>query len=573
MYESKPWLKFYGGVPESIDYPEVTVFEALKRTGERCPDAVAYDFLDRTATYAELIRDIDRFSDALFALGMRRGDRITIAMPTSQQGVIGFYAANRIGAVASMIHPLSPPREVRFYLEKSRSRVALTLDAFYSTFREARENTALETLILTRIPDYLGPLKRLGFALTQGRRISRVPPDPSVVWWRDLLRAGHPVADLAPSDPDAVAALLYSGGTTGRPKGIMLSNRNFIAEGMQVAAWGELDAGDSMLAIMPIFHGFGLGVCVNAAFMGGARSILVPQFTAESVARLIRKKRPAVITGVPTLYDALARDPVFRGADLGCLRAAFCGADTLPRTVKERFEDAVRKAGGEVTLREGYGLTEAVTAIMAMPLHEYRESSIGIPFPDMLAKIVELDGDREVAPGTDGEICLHGPAVMQGYLDDPEETARALRNHPDGRTWLHTGDVGCMDQDGFFYFKLREKRMIKSSGMNVYPAQVEDVLYEHPDVLEACVIGLPDRSQVERVKGFVVLRGPSAADPEAERRLIEHCRERLIKWSCPREIEIRDELPKTLLGKIAFDVLRREELARLAAAGEHVGDD
>jgi long-chain acyl-CoA synthetase len=309
-------------------------------------------------------------------------------------------------------------------------------------------------------------------------------------------------------------------------------------------------------------------VCINAAFMGGARSILVPQFTPDSVARIIKRKKPAVIAGVPTLYDALTRNEAFKGADLSCLRAAFCGADTLPRSVKERFEGAVRDAGGNVSLREGYGLTEAVTAIMAMPLTEYRESSIGIPFPDMLAKIVELDTETEAAVGTDGEICLHGPAVMLGYLDEPEETDRVLRRHDDGRLWLHTGDIGCMDEDGFFYFKLRKKRLIKSSGMNVYPAQVEAVLYEHPDVLEACVIGLPDRAQVERVKAFVVLKDPATASADQEQRLIEHCRERMIKWSCPREIEFRHELPRTLVGKIAFDILRTEELARLEAAGD-----
>jgi len=562
MFESKPWLKFYGDVPASLAYPEVTLYEALMRSVAHRPQAVAYEFFDHSATYAELAADIDRCAEGFVALGLGPGERITIAMPTTPQGVIAFYAANKLGAVASMIHPLSSANEVRSFLEVSGSRVALTLDAFYGTFREAREGTKLERLILARIPDYLGPLKRLGFKLTQGRKISAVPPDPSVHWWRDLLRGPHPGAPRPHSDPDALAALLYSGGTTGKPKAIMLTNRNFIAEGTQVARWAGLSRADSILAILPIFHGFGLGVCINAAFMGGARSILVPKFTPDSVADLIRSKQPSVLAGVPTLFEALTRSRAFRRADLSCLRAAFCGADTLPRPVKERFEEIVRRRGGDVSLREGYGLTEAVTAIMAMPLTEYREGSIGVPFPDMLAKVIRADTTEEAPPDEEGEICLHGPAVMRGYLDAPEATAQALREHADGRTWLHTGDIGSMDEDGFFYFKLRQKRMIKSSGMNVYPAQAEEVLYTHPDVLEACVIGVPDPSQVERVKGYVVLRDPAQASAEKEQELIAHCRENLIKWSCPREIEFRSELPKTLIGKVAFNELLQEHLTR-----------
>jgi long-chain acyl-CoA synthetase len=322
------------------------------------------------------------------------------------------------------------------------------------------------------------------------------------------------------------------------------------------------------LAILPVFHGFGLGVCINAAFMGGAKSIMVPQFTPDTVAKLIRAKRPNFVIGVPTLYEALNRNPLFGRADLSCIKAAFSGADTLPRCVKERFEEVVQRQGGRTQLREGFGLTEAVTAIMAMPMTEYRENSVGIPFPDMSAKIVRSGTTDEVPVGEEGEICIHGPAVMMGYLDQPEETANTLRTHADGRVWLHTGDIGTMDADGFFYFRLREKRMIKSSGMNVYPAQVEDQLYQHPDVLEACVIGVPDIQQVERVKAFVVLKDPGKAGPQMEKELIDYCRKDLIKWSCPREIEFREALPLTLVGKVAFADLVAEELEKMGDAAD-----
>ena len=572
MYETRPWLKFYGPVPDSIAYPRVTLYEALMQTVARCPEDVAWDFFGTTCTYREFGKAITQCASALAALGLKSGDRITIAMPTCPQGIICFYAANKLGAVASMIHPLSTVKEIEFYLNKSRSRFALTLDAFYGKFKEVQTCTDLKTLVLARIPDYLGLIMKIGFNLTKGRKIPPVPRDPMVHWWKDLMQGSFPEAPTAGMDTDDMAVILYSGGTTGTPKGIMLSHMNFISEGMQVAAWGDLGSDGSILAILPIFHGFGLGVCVNAVFMGGGKSILVPQFTPEMVAKLIKTKKPTFVVGVPTLFEALNRNPLFQQADLSCLKGAFSGADQLPRTVKERFEEIVRRQGGTVQLREGYGLTEAVTAIMAMPMTEYREGSVGIVFPDMLAKIVTQGTMEEAPAGEVGEICLHGPAVMLGYLEMPEETAETLKTHPDGKVWLHTGDLATMDEDGFVYFKLRLKRMIKSSGMNVYPSQVEDVLYQHEAVRECCVIGVPDEVQVERVKAFVVLKDTGREGPEMEQELIRHSREHLIKWSCPREIEFRKSLPMTLVGKVAFNALEEEEKARLRAAGQYAGE-
>ena len=562
MTQTCPWLRFYGNVPPGLSYPEVTLYQAVVATAARVPDALAWDFLDTTSTYRAFLASIDACANALAALGLAAGERILISMPTSPQGVIAFYAANKLGAVPALIHPLSTAPEIEHYLNASRARTALTLDACYERFASIKPKLPLKTLILARIPDYLSPVKRFGFWLTKGRKIPRVPTDTRVRWWADLMAGPHPAAPRSGMGTHDPAAILFSGGTTGMPKGILLSNRNIIAEGMQAAAWAGMAEGHSILAILPIFHGFGLGVCVNAAFMAGGTSILVPMFSAEIVAKLLRTKRPNLLVGVPTLYDALTRDPSLEKADLSCLRATFSGADTLPRPVKERFEKLVAERGSRVKLLEGYGLTEAVTAIMAMPLAEYREGSIGIPFPDMLAKICRVGTEEALAPGEEGEICVSGPAVMLGYLDDPEATRATLRVHADGRTWLHTGDLGKMDADGFFYFTVRLKRMIKSSGFNVYPAQVEAVLYQHPLVAEACVVGVPDPAQMERVHAFVVLKSPAQANADTERALIEHCRARLIKWSCPRKIEFRAELPKTRVGKIDYKVLVQEHAAR-----------
>jgi long-chain acyl-CoA synthetase len=558
----RPWLAAYDGAPASLDYPPVTLYQAIRRTVERVPQSVAFDFLGHTATFRELGRAIDQCAAALASLGVCAGDRIAVALPTCPQAVITLYAANRLGAVPAMIHPLSTTVEVEHYLQSSRARIALVLDAIHSTFAPLRGRTALETLVIARIGDYLGPLGRIGFWLTRGRKIPRVPSHPGNRWWAELMAREYPPAPAAEADPNDLALILFSGGTTGRSKGIMLSSRNLVTEGMQVGSWVGMNEHDAILAILPVFHGAGLGLCINAPLLAGCKTILVPTFSARSAARLIHRKRPTLMVGVPTLLAALVREPAFRQADLSCLRATFCGADTLPRKVKEEFEQVVARGGGRVKLLEGYGLTETVTGIMAAPPNHYREGSVGVPFPDMLATICRPDTTELVPVGEEGEICVSGPAVMLGYLGDPEATAQALRVHDDGRVWLHTGDLGRRDEDGFFYFRCRLKRMIKSSGFNVFPPEVEEVLCQHPAVAEACVVGVPDEAQVERVKAFVVLKDPAAAGDPMATELIAHCRQRLLKWSCPREIAFRPALPKTRVGKIDFQLLTRE------AAGE-----
>ncbi len=566
MYEKKPWLKFYGDVPASLIYPRMTMYEALMQSVGRNPDTIAYDYLDYQSSYATFAADIDRCARALAALGLKPGATMTIALPTTPQGIIAFYAVNKIGAVASMIHPLSTAKEIAFYLNISKSRMALIMEEHLDKFRQAAKEATLETIITTGLNDTLDE--------ADGKPLPPPHTDQSVHHWRNIMAENYPPVAPSTMGPDDLAVILYSGGTTGRPKGIMLSNYNFITEGLMTAAFRSLTHQDRhmvMVASLPIFHGFGLGICCNAMFMSGATSILVPVFTPDILAEIILKKKPTTISGVPTLYDALSRSPILEDADLSCLLSASVGADTLPRTVKERFEDVVRRRGGSVQLVEGYGLTEAVTGIMTTPADSYREGSVGIPCPDMEAKIVAPGTQDTVPVGEEGELCLSGPAVMLGYLEAPEETAQTLQRHADGKIWLHTGDIFSMSEEGFFYFKLRLKRMIKSSGMNVYPAQVEAVLYRHPAVRDACVIGVPDEAQVERVKAFVVLKDQTQKSPAMADELISHCREHLIKWSCPREVEFRDSLPLTRVGKIAFTVLEQEEIEKLKAEGKFAG--
>ncbi|MDY1591078.1 MAG: AMP-binding protein [Methanofastidiosum sp.] len=563
MYEKKPWLKYYEDyIPETINYPRKTMYEAIYDASAKYPNRIAYDFLDNTSTYNEFLGDIDKFANALYALGLRKGDRITICMPNCPQALICFYAVNKIGGVTSMIHPLSPPKEVKFYLNLSKSKYAITLDAFYGNFKDILVDTSVEKLILAKITDYLPTLKKIGFKLTSGRKIEKVPSDPRVSWWKDLMRNNYPQIEKLKLNSDELAVILYSGGTTGVPKGIELSNYNLNCLAMQGIAQGPILENDSILSILPIFHGFGLGVCIHTFLVKGSKCILVPKFSADVVLNLIKTKKPGYMGGVPTLYAALARNPNISKVDFSCIKGAFCGGDRLPHEIKLEFENAVAKSGGKVVLREGYGLTESVSGIAIMPRNAYRQGSVGIPISDMMVKIVKIDTFEEALPGAEGEICISGPTLMRGYLDRPEETEKIIKIHPDGKKWLHTGDAGSMDLDGFIYFKQRLKRIIISSGMNVYPSQIEDVLDSHPAVALSCVIGIPHPHKMTSVKAFVSLKNPANESKEFSKELIEYCQEHLIKWSCPEEIEFRKELPLTLIGKVAYGILEKEELEK-----------
>ncbi len=564
---NKPWLKYYSNVPESIDYKKETIYEAVATSARDYPLLTAYDFLGLKCTYEEFLADINKCSRALTALGVKKGDKMTLCLPNCPQVIIMFYALNRIGAISSLIHPLSATDEIELFLKLSDSKWAFTLDAFYGRFKDALGKSNVKKLILTKLGDYMGNVTHSLFYLTKGRKIPSVPPSKHIIWWKNLMKM-HP-REYNPSSmkPEETAAILYSGGTTGKPKGIELSSLNFQALGRQVGV--QLDArdpftpGDSVLTILPVFHGFGLGACVHAFLIGAGTLILVPQFNAEITAKLIRKKKPSVISGVPTLFEALLKNKNLAKADLRGLKGVFGGGDKVPRSIKDRFDKILKDGGSKTVLREGYGLTESVTVALLMPEHEYREGSVGIPISDMAVKIVAPNTIDEIEIGMEGEICLSGPSVMNGYLNEPEETANTLKTHEDGLVWLHTGDLGTMDEDGFTYFKLRMKRMIKVSGISVYPTQIEDILDSHPKVNMACAIGIPDTYQMEKVKAFIVLHNEKDAGPELEKELIEYCRSRINKWSCPKEIEFREALPLTRVGKIAFTELEKDELEKI----------
>ena len=562
---SAPWLKYYGNTPASLDYPHKTMYEMVAAAAKKYPDNTAYVFMGRKTSYTEFLRRIQSAAQGLWAMGVRPGDRVTICMANTPQALDCFYALNRLGAVPNMIHPLSAPQEIAYYLNFSKSKAILTLDQFYDKVNSIRSQLENPTeILIAKVVDELPfPLSTL-YPMTKSARAIKKLPKTGYTLWYDMVKGGKNV-QLPPvlGKAEDCGAILYSGGTTGTTKGIMLSNLNFNALGLQtIAASGyEKIAGMKMLSVMPVFHGFGLGIGIHTPLIGGATCILLPQFNVKVYAQTLVKQKPNLIPGVPTLFEALLRAEDLEGADLSFLKGIFSGGDSLSPELKKKVDTFLKEHGCSEQIREGYGTTECVTASCLTPKDYARTGSIGVPFPDTYYKIVTPGTTTEVDPNTEGEICVSGPTVMMGYKDNPEETAHTLCRHFDGRIWLHTGDLGHMDQDGFVYFRQRIKRMIVTSGYNVYPSQLENVIDSHEKVLMSCVIGVKDPYRVQRVKAYVVPMPGVEPTEELKRELLDYCAGRIAKYAMPRELEFRKELPKTLVGKVAYRVLEEEAAA------------
>ena len=569
-----PWVKNLGDVPAHLDYFQGSMYEAVERIARQNPNAVAFDFMGRSTTYKKMIEEIQRCAKSLRTIGVREGDCVTIAMPNCPQAIYVFYAANLIGAIANMVHPLSSEKEIEFYINESKSVTVVTLDQFYHKVEAIRQNTCAVNIVIARIRDALSKPLKAGYMLTEGRKLEKIPKDAPVIRWDEFCSLGKACFwnYKVPRKADDPAVILYSGGTTGKTKGILLTNLNFNALAQQIIATNPMfRPGDKMLSAMPLFHGFGLGVCIHSMLANGGRCILVPRFTADSYAKLITKYKCNFIAGVPTLYEALLRLPSMDKADLSCLKGVFSGGDSLSVELKKKVDKFLYDHRSMVQVREGYGTTETVTASCLTPIHMAKEGSIGLPFPDMYFKIVEPGTDIEVPYGQEGEILMAGPTVMKEYVNHPEETAQTLRHHADGLTWVYTGDLGVMDADGFVYFRGRKKRMIITSGYNVYPGQLENILDANPMVQMSCVIGVPDPYKMQKVKAFVMLASGVEPTQETEDKLMRYCRQHIAKYALPYDIEFRKTLPTTLVGKVAYRELEDEEEARLNRKEERAG--
>jgi long-chain acyl-CoA synthetase len=557
----RPWFKFYDeGVPHTLEVPPVTIPDFLRQSARKYPSQVATVFMGARLTYRRLKEQVDRFAAALMDLGVRKGDRVAIMLPNCPQAVIAYYATLSLGAVAVMTNPLYVERELEHQWTEAGVETAVILDRLWSRVQKVHPKTPLKRVIVTGIQDYLPFPKNLLYPFKARREGTWVdiPRQEGVVSFKRLVAHQPKVGLKIEVKPDDLACLQYTGGTTGTPKGVMLTHRNLVASVTQMRRFllhKNEEATDRAIAVLPLFHVYGMNGVMNLGLHLAATLVLLPLFDIKMLMDTIRKERPTFFLGVPALYVAVNNYPGVDKMDLTCIKACFSGAAPLPVEVIEKFEERT-----QARIAEAYGLTEASSVTHVNPMYGLRKhGSVGVPIPGTDARIVDSDtGTRDLPPGQVGELVVKGPQVMKGYWNQPAGTAEVLR---DG--WLYTGDLARMDEDGYFYIVERKKDLILSSGFNIYPREVEEVLYEHPKVLEAAVVGVPDRVRGEKVKAFVVLK-PNQTATRSE--IIRFCRERLAPYKVPRAVAFRDDLPKSLAGKVLRRALREEEAALGAAA-------
>nr|BBH94537.1 long-chain-fatty-acid--CoA ligase [Thermogemmatispora argillosa] len=574
LLAKRPWIKHYEeGVPVHLEIPDQPLTWLLDETVRRHPDKTAFIYYGTRISYARFAALANRFAAALQRLGIKKGDRVAIALPNIPQYPIAFYGTLRLGAVAVPTNPLYTEREMQHQMADSGARVLIMLDMFYPVVRAIRDKTALEHIIITSPADFLPPLLRTLYPLSQRRERHKQPQppltkeelrsDPKLLLMSDLLKptSAEGIEVFTVPDPPRssdLAVLQYTGGTTGLSKGAMLTHRNLLANAYQTRYWTPRahDAGETGLCVAPFFHSYGLTVGLNLGILAAASMVLLPQFKPKEVVRAIKRYRPTMFPGIPTMYIAIMREAGKDSSAFQSIRYCISGAAPLPAKVRHDFESL---SGGRLV--EGYGLSEASPVTHCNPLNgDVREGSIGLPLPEVDAAIMDPESGKLLPPGEIGELVVRGPNIMQGYWNRKEETAAIFR---DG--WMRTGDLGKMDEEGYFYLVERAKDMILASGFNVYPREVEEVLFRHPAVQEAAVVGVPDEYRGETVAAFIVLKPGVAANDATRQDIVSFCRKELTAYKVPKIVEFRESLPKSLIGKVLRRELREQWLQQRGA--------
>ena len=550
------WVTSYDeGIPPTLTYPAGPLHHLLAATASRFPSHSALVFYGRRYAYRDVELATNRFANALSRLGVRKGDRVAVMLPNLPQAVIAYYGALKIGAVVVQVNPLYVEREIEQQVRDSEARVLVALDLFYPRIEPIMISSGLEKVIITSVKDALPWHLALLYPFKVWREGTRVaiPKAPPVYEFEAVLAASGDEAPRIDVQPEDLALLQYTGGTTGVPKGVMLTHRNLVANTMQCRAWmPSLREGQEVfLGVIPFFHVYGMTACMNLAIATGGSIVLLPRFVTKDVLRAIVRSRVTLFMGVQAMYVAINNFPEVRRYDLSSIRICISGAGPLHAEVQERFEALT---GGKVV--EGFGLSEASPVTHVTPIFGKRKKgTIGLPLPDTDAKIVDVEsGTRELPAGEAGELIVKGPQVMRGYWRRPEESTAAVH---DG--WLHTGDIATVDDDGYFAIVDRKKDMIKTKGENVYPREVEEVLYRYPKIKDAVVVGIPEEFMGEMIKAYVVLKDGEVA---SENEIIEHCGRELARFKVPKVVEFRRELPRTMVGKVLRRVLLEEELRK-----------
>ena len=498
-----PWKKYYTKEEFDIKVPDESIYQVLEKSASNVPNHIALEYMGKNISYKQFLQLIDKCAKSFLQIGIKEGDIVTICMPNTPETLISFYAINKIGAIANMIHPLSSEEEIKDYLKETESVAFVMIDLCYEKVKNIIDDTSVRKTIVVSARNSMPLFLGLGYLVTKSHKIKKPKHDIKYIYWNDFLLKSYLYRGTVETkyNKNSPSVILHSGGTTGNPKGILLSDYNFNAMLEQAKViFKNLRPGDAILNILPNFHGFGLAVSMHLPLCLGVKLVLIPQFNAKKIDELIVKYRPAVLTGVPTLYDAMMNNTGMKHVDLSCLKYVVSGGDSLTLSMFTKLNNFLKDHGANVKVLQGYGMTESLAATAVSHGVSYREGSIGIPFPGNYFKMVYPGTQDEVPTGEDGEICVCGPTVMLGYLNNEKETNEVLQMHKDKNIWLHTGDIGCIDEDGILYFKQRLKRMIISSGYNVYPQHIENVIEEHEAVLNCSVIGIPHPYKVEVAK-------------------------------------------------------------------------
>ncbi len=557
-----PWDKYYDEDKRTIEVPDCSIYRYFERKAYAHEDIVALNYFGTKITYKELIKKIDICAKALKSQGVRKNDVVTICMPNTPEAVISFYAVNKIGAIANIIHPLSSQEEIKNSIIQTKTVLVIAINLAYATLEAIIDETEVYKIVIVSAKDSMPSLLGFGYLLTQELKMNISKSNETFIYWNEFFERGYSYnsnTEVERDNNDA-AIYLHSGGTTGIPKNIVLTNGNVnsVMEQAKII-FPNIGVGDSLLGILPLFHCFGLVVCTCAPLALGATVILVPQFDAKRFDKLIRKYKPTIIAGVPTLYEALITNPYMLNVDMSMVKYVISGGDSLSPEKNKKVNEFLKEHNCDAHIMQGYGMTETTGPVSIGALGSDKPGSIGIPLPGNKIKILDLDTKEEKKYGEIGEICITGPILMKEYLDNPEETKKMMVKHEDGNLWVHTGDLGYMDEDGVLFFVQRLKRMLIVSGYNVYPSYVEEVILKHPKVELCGVIGIPHPYKVQVPKAFIVLKKGVEVNNDVLKDIKEHCRKNLAKYMIPKEFVFRDSLPKTLIGKVNYRELEKEE--------------
>ena len=552
---------------KKIEYKQGTIYDFLYESVQKFPDLTALEYYGKNISYKAFHKRIEKTAKSLKAIGVNEKDRVTICMPNLPEALIMFYAVNRIGAVASMIHPLASENEIEFYIDAASSKYILTVNMFAEKVIAAASRCNVQKIIVSDVSDSMFRIMKQAYGIYDVFRNIMYSSDSynikynkTVIKWKDFYHLSSSYKGKLDYKGNAndEAVILYSGGTTGKPKGVCLSNLNFNALAQQcIYEFNEYKPGDSMLLILPIFHGFGIGVSTHTILTHGMKCVLVPRFIPEDFAKLIRRYKPVFLTGVPTMYEALIKNRESSNY-LKCVKYCISGGDLLNKDLRTKVNDYLFNHGSSAQIRVGYGLTESTAACILTPNYYFKEGAIGIPMQDTKVKIVRPGTTKEVKNNRNGEICISGPTVMLGYLNEPEETANSLKVHEDGKVWLHTGDMGYKDKSGIIFFESRIKRMIVTSGYNVYPLYMEKIIEGHPAVDKCVVVGIPHPYKQQVPVACIVLKDSFSQSPELIRDLKKYCEKSIAKYAMPYKYEFIKSVPKTIIGKINYKRLEDE---------------